>query len=165
MSVRLLALSALLSIGVSSTSPAQMARDSIALLAVEGLSQGETIRIAAQGGYSVGWFQGMRGDAVQLGARNREPLTIPLSDVDTVWRRATRAGRGAKIGVVSGALLGGYAGMVFIGLAGAEGGSTNRIGGNEVAGGLVGALAGAATGALLGAGIGAAFKYWKRVDP
>lgn len=135
------------------------------LVAVAGLSQGQAIRIATQGGHSVGWFQGIRGDAVQLGARDRDPFTIPLSAVDTVWRRATRAGRGAKIGSVSGALLGGYAGMVFVGLAGAEGGATNRIGGAEVAGGLVGALAGAVSGGLLGAGIGAAFKYWKRIHP
>jgi hypothetical protein len=144
---------------------AQQPSDSALMHALSSLRPGDIIRVAVNGARRSGAYRATRRDTLLVGLRNQSPMALRLGAVDTLWLGRSAAGRGARIGAVSGAVLGGFGGLVLAGLAGAEGGSQQRVEAAHIGVAFLGAVVGAAGGGIIGAGIAAPFRRWKRVFP
>ena len=129
-----------------------------AAVAATRLSLGTEVRVAAGGRYLRGALAGVTdADAVVIYARDGRAV-LPLAAVDTLWVRRSFAGRGARMGAVTGGIgLGALGAVAAVGLGGRGGEIVQLIG--------VGAAVGTAGGALLGAAVGGLVRRWERRHP
>ena len=126
------------------------------------LRPGQHMRIALHEERWTGTFHRVAGDTLYFGLAGEDPMRIPLNVIDTVWRATNGAGRGARIGGITGMVLGGLMGLAFMGVA-ADGGSVRpeqSVAALGVGGIIVGSL-----GAVVGLVVGAPFRGWARIYP
>ena len=138
-------------------------RDAALSDAIARVREGQVIRVALMQSQWTGAYQRLAGDTLYFGPNQPVPMGIRFSAIDTLWVRSNHSRRVSDIGIVSGVLLGGLAGMYVI--AGYADGPVRGISGEMWRYAGVGALAGGVAGGLLGAAIGAPLKRWKRIFP
>jgi hypothetical protein len=155
---------AILTACIALPASSQAQSDSALSRALSSFRPGQLVQVALLRSRWSGEFRRVGGDTLFFGSRGDSAMAIRFNAIDTLWRRSSRSTRGTWIGGTTGALLSGYASIVWVGLAG-EGGSSNDIGTREIRAGLLGVVAGATVGGLTGALIGSTFKRWRRVFP
>ena len=144
---------------------AQASADSARARALEAFQPGDRIRAALLSNRWTGSFERVTGDTLFFGTRGDIPMALRFSAIDSLWRGADARRRGAWIGGLTGVALGAYAGLVVIGLAGAEYGQPKYITGDMVKGGVFGALGLGLVGLLTGEFIGKRIRTWRLVYP
>ena len=145
----------LLLVAITAPLAGQAPADSARLAAIRTFRRGTALRLVYTGTGSVeGEFVRGVGDSLIL-VRGRVWETMPAAGIDSVWVRGNRAGTGALVGSVAGAVLLGW-GAASLNRALCEGPDCNE-GGAFVRGALIGGLG----GMLFGAGIGAAVPRWR----
>lgn len=119
------------------------------------------IRVSVDGSRLQGRIRAIEGDDLLLAVGDR-PTRVPITAIDTLWRRRGAYGKGALIGGALGAAA--FTGflhfVVTIACESSEGCADDR----RRAWGY-GLVLGGAGGALLGAGIGGLFNRWERLEP
>lgn len=140
-------------VGVLCLLPAPVAAQASAADSVlQRLRPDARVRVHRIGGERVLGRMQFAGDGSVSVLAREDGSIIPISDVDSLWRRRANTGRGAAIGAV----VAGVPSLIFFGWVGAvldEGeesdfGYITRV---ALTGGLLGAAAGATVGALIGA--------------
>lgn len=126
------------------------------------LADGTRVRLTTQGTRYQGRLLGTEGSDLLL-AQDAGTRRVPLAAVDTLWRRTSRAKRGAVIGGAIGAVA---TSAFFIWLVDTfcetDSATCHR---DMVKVGLFGIGVGGAGGALVGAGVGALAGGWQREVP
>jgi hypothetical protein len=135
--------------------------------ALYSLKKGQRIRVEkSDGSVITGKLRAVKDDSLLFSAGSTQVITISISELQSLWVRASAAKEGGKAGAILGAIPGAIAGSSLAGLAN-RADEMYSVGLNfpRFIGGIMGGIAGAAGGAAIGSLIGATIPHWQRVYP